>query len=222
MDSFKEKFVEEKALEVIKALENNNMNGYFAKTREEAKKIAEGLLSDGDVVSHGGSVTLKECGITELLKNGKYTYLDRSVPGLTSDEIMEIYRKSFFADAYFTSTNALTVNGELYNVDGNSNRVAAMLFGPKKVVVIAGYNKIVNSIDEAAKRVKSIAAPANCLRLEKDTYCSKKCQCVALNDDSIFAGCQSDDRICRNFTVMSKQGVKGRVNVIIVGEELGY
>lgn len=222
MDSFKEKFVEEKALEVIKALENNNMNGYFAKTREEAKKIAESLLNDGDVVSHGGSVTLKECGITELLKNGKYTYLDRSVPGLTSDEIMEIYRKSFFADAYFTSTNALTVNGELYNVDGNANRVAAMLFGPKKVVVIAGYNKIVNSIDEAAKRVKSIAAPANCLRLEKDTYCNKKCQCVALNDDSIFAGCQSDDRICRNFTVMSKQGVKGRVNVIIVGEELGY
>ena len=222
MDLFKEKFIEEKAAQVIKALENNNMNGFFAKTAEDAKKISKSLLNDGDVVTHGGSVTLKECGITELLKNGKYTYLDRSVPGLTSDQIMEIYRKAFFADVYFTSTNALTVNGELYNVDGNSNRVAAMLFGPKKVVVIAGYNKIVNSIDEAAKRVKSIAAPANCQRLDKNTYCHEKCQCVALNEASISAGCQSPDRICRNFTIMSKQGTKGRVNVIIVGEELGY
>lgn len=99
-----------------------------------------------------------------------------------------------------------------------------MLFGPKKVIVIAGYNKIVNSIEEAANRVKSIAAPINCMRLDKNTYCKEKCQCVSLNDSnaSIPSGCSSPDRICRNFTIMSKQGTKGRVNVIIVGEELGY
>lgn len=224
MDAFKDNFIEEKALLVMKALEKNNMNPFFAKTADDARKIVESLLKKGDTVTHGGSVTLKECGIIDMLKNGDYNYLDRSAPGLSSDEIMEIYRKSFFADAYLTSTNAITVNGELYNVDGNSNRVAAMLFGPEKVIVVAGYNKIVNSLDEAANRVKSIAAPVNCKRLNKDTYCSEKCQCVSLNSDSptITSGCDSADRICRNFTVMTKQGNKERVYVIIVGEELGY
>ena len=224
MDSFKEKFIEQKASAVIKALEENNMNGFFAKTAEDAKKIAQSILNPGDVVSHGGSVTLKECGITDLLKNGSYTYLDRSDPELTFEQINEIYRKTFSADVYFTSTNALTVNGELYNVDGNSNRVAAMLFGPKKVIVIAGYNKIVNSIDEAAERVKSIAAPVNCMRLGKNTYCKEKGECVSLKNgnSSLSAGCQSPDRICRNFVIMNKQNTKDRIYVIIVGEELGY
>lgn len=224
MEKFKEKFVELKALQVIKSLEENNMNGFFVKTKEDAKKLVEELINKGDVVSHGGSVTLDECGIKDLLSNGNYEYLDRSAPNLTSDEIMDIYRKTFFADVYLTSTNAITTNGELYNVDGNSNRISAMLFGPKKVIVIAGYNKIVNSIEEAANRVKSIAAPANCMRLDKKTYCSEKGECVALSqgDSSICSGCSSSDRICRNFTIMSKQGNKGRVNVIIVGEELGY
>jgi len=224
MDNFKVDFIEQKALEVMKALQNNNMNPFYAKTSEDARKIVESLLQKGDTVTHGGSVTLKECGILDVLKNGDYNYLDRSAPELTPDEIMDIYRKSFFADVYLTSTNAITVNGELYNVDGNSNRVAAMLFGPKKVIVVAGYNKIVNSLEEAANRVKTIAAPINCKRLNKDTYCSEKCHCVSLNSDApvMTSGCDSADRICRNFTVMTKQGNKDRVYVIIVGEELGY
>ena len=202
MDTFKEKFIEEKALRVIKSLESNNMNPFYAKTSDDARKIVESLLKEGDTVSHGGSVTLKECGIIDMLKSGKYNYLDRSKPGLSPDEIMEVYRKTFFADVYLTSTNAITTNGELYNVDGNSNRVAAMLFGPQKVIVVAGYNKIVNSLEEAANRVKSIAAPINCMRLNKDTYCSEKCQCVSLNNDNpvMTSGCDSTDRICRNFS----------------------
>ena len=137
---------------------------------------------------------------------------------------MDIYRKTFSADVYFTSSNAVTLKGELYNVDGNSNRVAAMIFGPEKVVVVVGVNKLVNSIDDAVSRVKEIAAPANCVRLEKNTYCKVNGKCVTADDKTgdFCAGCRSEDRICCNYTVMSMQRNKGRVNVIIVNEELGY
>lgn len=136
MDSLKEKFIEQKASIVIKALEENNMNGFFAKTAEDAKKIAEKLLNPRDVVSHGGSVTLKECGIIDLLKSGDYTYLDRSAPDLTSEQIMDIYRKTFFADVYLASTNAVTVNGELYNVDGNSNEFQQCFSDLRKLLLL--------------------------------------------------------------------------------------
>lgn len=208
----------------IKALQKNNMNAYFASDCKEAVEIAKSLIKEGDVISHGGSVTLKEAGFTELFKSGKYTYLDRSKPGLTSGEIMDVYRRTFSADAYFTSSNAVTQNGELYNVDGNSNRVSAMLFGPDKVIVVVGVNKIVSDIAEATERVKRLAAPPNCVRLDKNTYCAKAGHCVTANNPEadFCAGCDSEDRICCNYTVMSMQRNKGRVNVIIVNEKLGY
>ena len=208
----------------MQALQNNKMNAYYAETKEQAVEIALGLIKDGDVISHGGSVTLKELGLTEIFKNGRYNYLDRSAPGLTSEEIMEIYRRCFSADAYFTSSNAVTANGELYNVDGNSNRVAPMLFGPDKVVVIVGLNKLVDNIYDAADRVKRHAAPPNCVRLDKKTYCAQNGKCVTADDpDATFcAGCGSDERICANYTVMARQRNAGRVNVIIVNEKLGY
>ena len=208
----------------MQALQRNNMNAYYAQTCSEAVEIARGLIKDGDVISHGGSVTIKEAGFTELFKSGRYTYLDRSAPGLTPEEIMDIYRKTFSADAYFTSANAVTQNGELYNVDGNSNRVSAMLFGPDKVIVVVGINKLVANVHDAADRVKRFAAPPNCVRLDKNTFCAKEGRCVTADDlnAEFCAGCNSEDRICCNYVVMSKQRTKGRVNVIIVNEKLGY
>lgn len=216
--------VDLKISRAAKALEANNMKVFTADSAAEVSECVKSLLNDGDTVSHGGSVTLSECKIPELLKSGSYTYLDRSAPGLGRDEIQEIYRKTFFADVYLTSTNAVTLNGELYNVDGNSNRVAAMLYGPKKVIVVAGYNKIVNNLDEAAARVKTIAAPANCVRLGIDNYCAKAGGCVSLKDENAYmcSGCRSESRICRNYVVMSMQNTPGRVNVILVREALGY
>lgn len=224
MDSSKKETVKIRAMAAMKALEANNMNAYYAETAEDAKNIVKSIMKSGDVVTHGGSVTLAECGITDLLKSGEYTYLDRSAAGLSNEDIEQIYRKTFSADVYLTSTNAITENGELYNVDGNSNRVAPMLFGPQKVIVVAGYNKIVNTLDDAVKRVKEIAAPANCIRLKKDTYCAKSGECVSLKSSSPYmcSGCKSEDRICRNYVVMASQRIKGRINVIIVGQELGY
>ena len=171
MDKFKAETIKTKVNLTIEALKANNMNAFYAETSADAVEIAKTILKDGDTISHGGSVTLKEAGFTELFGSGKYNYLDRS-KATTAEETMEIYRKTFSADVFFTSSNAVTVKGELYNVDGNSNRVAPMLFGPDKVVVVVGVNKLVNSIDDAVARVKEIAAPANCVRLEKNTFCN--------------------------------------------------
>ena len=134
---------EAKIKNTIKALEENNMKGYFAKDKEELINIINDLTNEGDTVSCGGSISLFETGVIEYLRSGRFNFLDRYEEHLTKEDIKELYRKTFSVDAYFTSTNAITENGELYNVDGNGNRVAAMLYGPDKVIVVAGVNKIV-------------------------------------------------------------------------------
>lgn len=202
----------------------NKMEPYFVQTSAEACEKVSELLEKGCTVSCGGSVTLKQTGVYDLISSADYDFLDRSVPGLTREQVEEIYRKTFFADAFVTSTNALTENGELYNVDGNSNRVAAILYGPKSVIVVCGVNKLVKNIDEAINRVKTKAAPPNTVRLNIDTYCAKTGQCVSLNKENpeMCEGCHSDGRICCNYVVCAQQRHVNRIKVIIVNEELGY
>ena len=136
----------------------------------------------------------------------------------------EAYLKAFSADAYFCSSNAVTENGELYNVDGNSNRIAAISYGPKSVIMIVGYNKIVKNIDEAIKRVKTICAPKNCERLDINSYCNSKGECKSylIENPEICDGCSSDTRICCNYLISSRQRHKDRIKVILVPEILGY
>ena len=202
----------------------NKMEPYFVQTSAEACEKVRELLEKGCTVSCGGSVTLKQTGVYDLISSADYDFLDRSAPGLTREQVEEIYRKTFFADAFVTSTNALTENGELYNVDGNSNRVAAILYGPKSVIVVCGVNKLVKNIDEAINRVKTKAAPPNTVRLNIDTYCAKTGQCVSLNKENpeMCEGCHSDGRICCNYVVCAQQRHVNRIKVIIVNEELGY
>ncbi len=202
----------------------NKMEPYFVQTSAEAREKVRELLKKGCTVSCGGSVTLKQTGVYDLISSADYDFLDRSAPGLTREQVEEIYRKTFFADAFVTSTNALTENGELYNVDGNSNRVAAILYGPKSVIVVCGVNKLVKNIDEAINRVKTKAAPPNTVRLNIDTYCAKTGQCVSLNKENpkMCEGCHSDGRICCNYVVCAQQRHVNRIKVIIVNEELGY
>lgn len=212
---------------IDKTMENlrrNRMEPYFCETKEEACEIVKTLIKKGDVISSGGSQTLKETGVYDIITSSDYNYLDRTIPGLTREEIEEVYQKTFSADAYFTSTNALTENGELYNVDGNSNRVSAILYGPKSVIVVCGINKLVKNIEEAVTRVKTIAAPKNTVRLECDTYCAKTGKCVSLNkeDSELCEGCHSDGRVCCNYVVCAQQRHINRIKVIIIGEEYGY
>lgn len=223
MDDNKKIVLQKKIERVGEALKKNNMEFYYAETKNDVCQIVESLMKDGDTVTHGGSVTIKECGLSELLNSGKYNYLDRS-KAETPEEIGKIYRQAFSADVYISSANAITEDGVLYNVDGNSNRIAAIAFGPESVIIIAGYNKIVRDLDEAEVRVKTVAAPPNCVRLDCNTYCGETGQCVSLSKagHQMSDGCGSDKRICCNYLISAQQRHKGRIKVIIVGEELGY
>ncbi|WP_346896592.1 lactate utilization protein [Clostridium sp. UBA7503] len=197
----------------INSLKKNGMNGYLVNSHEELIEKINELTNDGDTVSCGGSMSLFETGVIDYLRSGKYNFLDRYEHGLSKDDLKKLYRNTFSADIYFTSTNAITKKGELYNVDGNGNRVAAMLYGPDKVIIIAGVNKIVENIEEAIKRNERVSAPANCKRLSKVTPCVKVGHCM---------DCSSEERICNEYTIIRRQGNKDRIHVIFLNEELGY
>lgn len=206
-----------------KNLETNNMKCFIADTKEDVLTIVKELLTEGETVSCGGSATLAETGVTELLRSGVYNFLDRA--GKSPEEAEEIYRRAFSADSYLTSSNAITENGELYNVDGNSNRVAAICFGPKSVIVVAGRNKIVPTLEDAVTRVKRLAAPMNTARLGCETYCQNKGECMSLASGGCAGmtdGCKSESRICCSFVVTAFQRIKNRIKVILVNEELGF
>lgn len=218
------KTVDVKIIEkTIENLKKNNMLGFYCETKQQALSKALEFISEGDTVTHGGSETLKQVGIIDAIKNGEYNYVDRGA-AQSQEEAEELMREAYFADVYLTSTNALTQSGELYNVDGNSNRVSAILYGPKSVVVVCGYNKIVKDLDEAVYRVKTVAAPPNTKRLHTGSYCENTGECLSLSKDGSYMcdGCRGDGRICCNFVVCAQQRHKERIKVIIVGEQLGY
>lgn len=203
------------------ALRRNNMAASYVATAAEVPAAVAALLNKGDTVAVGGSVTLDETGVMDLLRSGDYRFLDRYAEGLTRDEMTQIFRESFFADAYICSSNAVTVHGELYNVDGNSNRIAAIAFGPKSVILVVGVQKLVTDLAEAEERVKTIAAPKNAKRLSCDTYCAQAGTCAGVSG-GMTLGCGTDARICCNYLVSAKQRHKDRIKVIFVGEPVGY
>ena len=229
MSQIMHKIMEEmQAIRVRTTLENlrrNNMEAQYVPTAADALAALKSYLKPGCTVGVGGSVTLDEIGAIDLLRSGDYDFLDRYAPGLTPAQSKDIFRRSLLSDVYVMSTNAITEAGELYNVDGRANRAAALLYGPDSVVVIAGVNKIVADIDEAVRRVKTVAAPANAARLHCNTPCARTGKCVSLmrqGEDSVPGGCASEDRICANYIISARQREAGRIKVILVGETLGF
>lgn len=213
--------MDKKIQQVMSALQKNNMAVFYADSKDDITEIVKEIVEKGKTVSCGGSQSLKECGVTELLKSGYYNFLDRSAPGITKEGIEEVYAKTFTCDAFFTSSNAVTMDGQLYNVDGNSNRVSAFTYGPEKVICIVGANKIVEDMPSAIRRVKEIAAPLNVKRLGLDTPCAKTGKCCMV-DGGIGSGCDSKDRVCITFTATGFQRKRNRINVIICKDSLGY
>lgn len=217
--------MQEYYVNLFKNLENNNIKPIYAENRAEALKIVKDMLFDGAVITAGGSVSVKECGVWELIKDKKYNFLDRSDPSLDDQQREDCYKASIGADFFFCSSNAVTEKGELVNVDGFSNRISSIAFGPKKVVMIVGINKLVKDTEEGLLRVKKTAAPKNCIRLGIDNPCVKLGHCVSLlNNDrpAMTDGCNKATRICRNYLISSKQSVKDRIILILVNEDLGY
>ncbi len=217
--------MDERISKVINGLAKNNIKAIYAKTSKEACDIVKDLLFDGCTITIGGSESVKESGVFDILNSGKYRFLDRGNPNFNEAERQNTYKETVGGDFYFCSTNAVTENGELINVDGNSNRISAIAFGPKTVVMIVGTNKIVKDVNEGFLRVKTTAAPLNCVRLKLDNPCVKLNKCVSLvnNENPCFTdGCASKTRICRNYLVSAAQKEKDRIIVVLVDEKLGY
>ena len=193
----------------IKALAQNRIPAVYAPTREKAVEAVRGMLSPGEVVTCGGSMTLAECGVQDLLKSGAYEFLDRTVM-----DPQEVYRRTFSADVFLTSANAITEEGELYNVDGNGNRVSASLFGHRKVYIVAGKNKVSPDYDSALWRLRNVVAPKNAQRLGRKTPCAVKA-------DKCY-NCSSPDRICKGLVVLYQKMRAMDMEVVLIDQELGY
>lgn len=205
----------------IENLKKNNFAVTYVETKAEVAPLVEKMLTAGSTIAVGGSMTLEETDVMTLVRGRQYFFLDRYATGISDEQRAEIFRQSLAADYYLCSSNAVTENGELYNVDGNSNRIAAIAYGPKKVILVVGINKIVPDLPAAVRRVKTIAAPKNAARLHCATYCATAGHCVR-PDGMAGDGCNSEARICCNTLISAQQRHKGRIHVILVGEECGY
>ncbi|WP_252229017.1 lactate utilization protein [Clostridium sp. ZBS15] len=206
-------YLEQQIQRTVNNLRKRNIAGFFVKDDVELKGLLKELIDENSVVGVGDSMSLFETGTIDFLRKGNYTFLDKYREGITSEEKKQIYIQNFSSDTFMCSTNALTEDGELYNIDGNGSRVAPMIYGPKQVILVTGINKIVKNIEEAEKRVRSYAAPIDAKRLGKNTPCTTLGYCV---------DCKSPNRICNDFTIIRGQFIKDRIKVIIVGKQLGY
>lgn len=199
---------------IAEKLKLNQMDAYIVQTKEELPDLLDSLMKKGASVNAGGSMTLAETGIIDYLYAGDYSFYDKTSPEVkTAEQITAIYRQAFSADYYFTSANAITGDGYIFNVDGRGNRVAATMYGPENVFVVVGRNKCVKTVEDAIQRNREISGPANCIRLGKKTPCSVTGQC---------ADCSSPDRICNEFTLLKRSNPKGRIKVILLNFEAGY
>ena len=198
---------------VVQALKDNNFSAFYAESKGEAIAHLLEEIKKNDTIGIGGSATVVELGLESVLEEMGHTIYNHNKVGIGKEESLAIRRKELFADVFISSANAITLNGEIVNTDGSGNRVAAMIFGPKKVIIIAGINKIVTDIESAKMRIKQIAAPINAKRLNRKTPCVTTGTCM---------NCSSPERICAVTTVMHKKPLSTDVHVVIVGESLGY
>lgn len=205
-------YYENLADSIIEKFNKRGIEGYYCENAEEALLTAKRFLTPGCSISWGGSQTLSEIGLTDELKASDYILYDRAT-AKTPEEQSALYSKIVTADYFFMSSNAITLDGQLVNIDGSGNRVACLITGPKNVIVIAGMNKIVTDVTTGMERVRNMAAPPNCVRLGSKTPCAEIGKC---------ANCLVDDCICCEIVITRKSKIPGRIKVILVGEELGY
>jgi L-lactate utilization protein LutB len=197
------------AVKVIRGLESRNMAGYWAADRKAALETTLKLIPEGSSVAMGGCMSAREIGLVDALKGGNYRFIDRDA----YEDKRAAMLAAYDADVFLSSANAITEDGVIVNIDGNSNRVSAIAQGPRKVVFIVGMNKVCADFDSALKRARNVAAPINAQRFGLDTPCSKTGACM---------DCKSPDSICCQFLVTRFSRHPGRIHVVLVGESLGY
>jgi hypothetical protein len=213
MDPNKMWWIEERAKKTIEKLLAHDFKGLYVRNRQEAVEEIWKHVTPKQRVGVGGSVTIRELGILGQLEGRGHTLYDHWKPGIPKETVLEIRKSQMTSDLFLSSINAVTMNGELVNIDGAGNRVNSTIFGPGKVILVAGYNKIVEDVQEAIKRIKDVAAPINAKRLNIDVPCAKLGKCV---------DCNSPNRICRVIVIHERKPLLTDMLIILVGEELGF
>jgi len=213
MNSIKEWWIEEKTKKAIEKLEAHEFKATYVKTKEEAIQEIWKYITPKMRIGVGGSLTIRELGILEKLEEQGNIVYNHWKPELSKESILEIRKLQMTSDLFLSSVNAITLNGELVNIDGIGNRVNSINFGPGKVILVVGYNKIVDGVQEAIHRIKNFAAPLNARRLNIDVPCAKVGKCV---------DCHSPNRICRVIVINERKPSLTDILIILVGEELGF
>ena len=197
---------------IIKNLKRRHIEGFYCPSGEEAVKKVSELIADGSTVTWGGTMTVRDLGIPEHLKSrGTLEVIDRDLAE-TLEERQAMYLSAFSADVYLSSANAISEDGVIVNIDGAGNRVAAITWGPKKVIFVIGLNKVTQTVEAALSRARGTASPINSARFDIKTPCKA---------DGVCHNCNSPECIC-NYVHFLRNSPKGRHTVILVGENLGY
>jgi len=212
MNEFRKQYYEKRGQTVVKNLRKRHFGAYYCETAADAVNKALELIPEGDSVGWGGATSAEQIGLLNALRNGHYQAIDRDT-AKSPEERVELMRRCLLTDWFVTGANALSLDGEMVNIDGMGNRVAAIVYGPKNVLVIAGVNKITDTLDDALNRVRTVAAPINKQRFGNDTPCTSNGFC---------ADCLGDGCICNQILITRNCRPAGRIQFIIVGEELGF
>lgn len=204
---------QERAQKVIKALEKNGFEALWVEDRAKACEEILKVVPESATIGVGGSMTIRETGVLDMLANKGHTVYDHWKPGLSQEQVLDIRRAHLTSDVFLTSTNALTLDGELVNTDGIGNRVCAMTFGPKRVIVVAGANKIVKDVHTAIRRIKEIATPLAMKESDLPVPCVQT---------GICTDCDSPLRMCRATVILERRPMMTNITVMIIGEDLGF
>jgi LUD domain len=213
MDSIKQEWIEEKMRRAAEKLKTHDFAATCVRTKEEAVDEIWRHVTPEMKVGVGGSMTIRETGILDQLKAKGHLVYDHWAPGLSLEESLRIRKSQLSCDLFLSSSNAVTMNGELVNIDGAGNRVNSITYGPGKVILVSGYNKLVDDVQDAIKRIKNVVTPMNARRLKIDVPCAKTGKC---------SDCNSPQRMCRAMVILERKPLLTELLVILVGEELGY
>ena len=212
MTQFEKQYYEKRGQQLVKNLNARFFEAYYCDNKEEAKKKALELIPEGSVVGWGGCLSAEQIGLVDTMRHGNYRAIDRDTAA-SPEERMELMRQCLLSDVFITGANAISMDGQMVNIDGMGNRVSAIVFGPKSVIVVAGMNKVVDTVEDAVVRARTVAAPTNKQRFPAPTPCMVTGTC---------ANCKGEGSICNQFLITRSCRPAGRIKFILVGEDLGF
>jgi len=211
MADMKQKYYQKRGELLVRNLQSRHYEAYFCETKEQALEKALELIPKGATVGWGGAMSAKEIGLLDAMNNGEYNAIDRDKTS-SPEERKQAMKNCLLADVFITGANALSMDGQMVNIDGNGNRVAAIVYGPESIIVVAGMNKVVDTLESAVIRARTIAAPLNMQRFALHTPCAVTGTC---------GNCKSEGCICNQILITRNSKPAGRIKVILVGEDLG-